>query len=1445
MASRIEITVDDKTKPGLDSVVANHEAAAARIESNPVTVNTEVNASQVAAQIAEITQPKVAKVTITADVEGKAGEAESLFNEKAIAGNAKLAEQAIEQLRGRSELLLAAFRELRENGLENIGEGGVARIRAVANELQQAQVASLKLADSLRVMGEGGGSAAPLAGLAESVEREVRGATTAIELVERKLDEAGEAAHRQAEATAQAFLKEQAAAERTSDIINGVRRRQTEIATEAANKQAEAVAQAFLREEREAAEAEEIMSAATKRLGTEVKDFNVLLAKSAAAADLLAEEIQSIDFPEKEYADAQLLSNEVEKTRHAAELAAEAFEKLGQTDAAAKIRKGLADTADSANQLKAAVANTGVRQLANEMEATGNSAKRTAVDLGAAAREATLAASGFNRLQSAASQAAGRGSRGSGGGQGVLQLAYAVDDMQYGLRGIVNNIPMLVQGLGASAAAAGKLAIAAVVIAQIANHWDDLQKLLQNPRGWQIAKDYAEKAMSQISDVIEANLQAARKGVFDFADSWGLVPDAVKQFADAELEATGKSIVARDKLAAEKAKQAAVEKANAELSEVTAKRNWQNELSRMESGDNAIQVLTTKAKSLRDAINAPTGKGYLTKSPEQIEKEKDQLIEVEGALNRLTEAKARATKTQGEADVEAAIKRQTDFYNSQIKTLDQVRERLEVIETLKKGKSTGVAGAFDLDEKSAKRLHDEEQSLLNLEASLKQAMRSRFQENAQLASELTEKLADQSAELAKQTQLENALHEIEKKRAAIATGADDPKAETQRQQAQASREAFLDRVRAKTEQAKQLADQAANDESLTDAQKKQRRDAYDQAVMNQITAESNARKQSLTEQEALDRERATKNAALDREALEVRQQAAAEAEAEYQRAREEDAAADADRRAGSDERRKKATQDLADASAAKLRAEAELEKQIANNERNRRDLAEKNQQAHTKQRIADEIAVGKAREKALLDAAVREQEIEDAKNARRQAALQQDPRIQQAAKQVAGRIKQKDVNREAMKRRQDEAVKKFIAERQQAGKKVKAGDVKAVRDKAGVKFQKDVKGGKANAELAAVADEMFNKMVDKTRGLAEPVANALKAIAAKVAQDIIDAANKERDVAAVIKAKPGDKAAQRQAEGKAKAEAEKKERENREPARPVEVESAKPVEQIFHDIYTKQDEKKDAEKKALAKKEAEAKRKQEIVNANVADAQERAARENETPEERLAREQREDDEFRRQRSDEHDARQQRAFEAQQQGRSSGDNLVGANGNDEITVDVVADTDEAKRQLDGITKPREVDVRVNVIGDEPPPQRREPEFADGPRPQREEPLFFDNQQPRTPAPVQVQMPTPTPTPTPQLPELPQLPLQQNQQANSAALSAFIASLRQLAESQADADAAVLDALNATTELQTEQSRRQVQLHDVVVQITSHVNQLQQQFLAADDALMLRAMRAGAA
>ena len=67
-------------------------------------------------------------------------------------------------------------------------------------------------------------------------------------------------------------------------------------------------------------------------------------------------------------------------------------------------------------------------------------------------------------------------------GMGLMALGNAVDDLQYGFKAIVNNIPQVLYLMGASGGVAGGAVIAAVAVNQLSQRWDQLADAMR--AGW-------------------------------------------------------------------------------------------------------------------------------------------------------------------------------------------------------------------------------------------------------------------------------------------------------------------------------------------------------------------------------------------------------------------------------------------------------------------------------------------------------------------------------------------------------------------------------------------------------------------------------------------------------------------------------------------------------------------------------------------------------------------------------------------------------------------------------------------------------------------------------------------------------------------------------------------------------------------------------------------------
>ena len=138
----------------------------------------------------------------------------------------------------------------------------------------------------------------------------------------------------------------------------------------------------------------------------------------------------------------------------------------------------------------------------------------------AGSKEFTAAASrikSINKQIATTSRAAGAlGSRGNGG-MAVLEFSRAFEDAQYGIRGVLNNIPLLVASLGGGAGLAGVISIAAVAGSQL---WSRLNGGAKE--GKEAVDEYKEafdKAMEAFSDQNKLEMSALKESAKEGAQA--------------------------------------------------------------------------------------------------------------------------------------------------------------------------------------------------------------------------------------------------------------------------------------------------------------------------------------------------------------------------------------------------------------------------------------------------------------------------------------------------------------------------------------------------------------------------------------------------------------------------------------------------------------------------------------------------------------------------------------------------------------------------------------------------------------------------------------------------------------------------------------------------------------------------------------------------------------
>lgn len=106
-------------------------------------------------------------------------------------------------------------------------------------------------------------------------------------------------------------------------------------------------------------------------------------------------------------------------------------------------------------------------------------------------------------------------------GRGLLQAAYTIDDLQYGFRAILNNIPQLVMGLGGSAGLAGAIGILAIALSKIEIDWSKFTSGLVDTRGLEGVKTWTEHLADLTEQLINTSQVVNQPGVLDLFEKAG------------------------------------------------------------------------------------------------------------------------------------------------------------------------------------------------------------------------------------------------------------------------------------------------------------------------------------------------------------------------------------------------------------------------------------------------------------------------------------------------------------------------------------------------------------------------------------------------------------------------------------------------------------------------------------------------------------------------------------------------------------------------------------------------------------------------------------------------------------------------------------------------------------------------------------------------------------
>jgi len=1302
-----------KTAAEFEQLQQRHKAAEAKFLDNatkPLTPGQQQAAEAAQAIIRDTPPPVVQKVVN--DVQPIDTAAVPPVDDTARQAALKQADALTAKLAKSTEILHEAMRSLAADHAKGFSESELAMLKRIEDVLRKDQVAALQFADSLRDAADINPNAAPLGLIADNITKDVLRGSNAVEILEAKIKEI--------DAVKATATIEAAGVEKTLSEFRKVSEEAVTAATKATEFWASADNNDHLASKaREAAEA-------IRKTGN----------NSEAARSQIASLLAQADGFDSVAADFRHLATEEENVARSALRAAHEFGYLANQEGQAGQE---AQRLIKANQ-----------QSVASLDAVGAAAHR--------------AGSAMNTAGGQINKAGGLS------GQGIMQLAYAADDLQYGLRGIVNNIPGLLQSLGLGAGLAGVVSILAVGLNQLEQRFGVFAKM----------GDYffaATAEAKQLADQIEK--VAERKKAFESLDD-----------ADAAR---------------------AVSKQQQHLKEITSLSEIKKLISDIEfdieNGGKNIGNFVPK-EAIADGAD-----------PERLKKNREKEIEVLKAAQAQVDsivaknkATALAEQIQYEEQHRKRLRTIAEIQDAE-RELAEARQRLQVMQR------SAPKQEAELD-REKKRIADDRRQV-------EQDHKNLITENVQAVDISLTKQREQNTEFRRQAGLLQEILSIEQERSRITKGTDDPQAEQDRRNAELNRERLNEHANRAVEVAKFVADAAQSNTALTDEQKKKARDDYNAAVMTQIETEAATRRQSIAEQEALQKSQAEKLASLDQRLMDDKQAALSEAKKREQIARDADAKADAGVTAKDVAARKETQAAWQAATQERLKAEADLQKQAIENRTRQQRQAVEDVERLRQLRITAEQAVGKAREKALLDADAVEKRLAEQKEADRiarlQAALKADPRMAAIGEKLVENVKPKDIERNAARQVQDDAEKNFRDAEKKAGRDVKPEDVKDVRRNAFDKFQQDKQRGEAGGQLADARNRIAQRAVDdaERRGQIDPqAAQALRLMAQQKAdadrekadaekrlndlnppRDAAEVAQRRRDAARAKQQDVENRKADRQAEG----DANRRQHQDRDaidfrkakekleqPAKPVEIEpEADPIDAEDKAIqYAEQNDiplpNNGKEMAALIHRMRKAEQEiAEIRRRPVGPKLPKPLQPLFDDNQPLVRK-REPVLFGEDNQPDPQPQQPEA-------------LNGAGGCDTIAMPVEIDDADAKAELDDLTKPREVVVTART--------EKRAEITG----QQDVDRVADTK--RTPS---------------------------GQDPSAAALKNAESAMAKMANAQAQANAEVVAALGSLTKLVTDQANRHVALHDVVAQITGHINNTAAQFAREDNSARLRAI-----
>lgn len=456
--------------------------------------------------------------------------------------------------------------------------------------------------------------------------------------------------------------------------------------------------------------------------------------------------------------------------RATAELQALRLEASGQKEAASALR----ETMTLKEKALALAKQTGLSEQASMVLLQKRMAMEKQVAAETARRSQPVSLSGLpvNNLQQldkwnrVAAQSSKEMYRLRGGGQnaamGLLEISRAAEDAQYGFRGVINNVPGIVQSFGGGAGIAGAVSLAVVAFYQLGKAYMAYLDSIDNQAGYKAgdaARDAALKAgrerlrVLREEEEIKASINAYGKEYAAILERELSVQKGVAEVIEGRLEQRRRERQYADEIATAQERLARARGESVSGGGTTESARLQEDLASQQELLKAINREAGRLDFARKGYREELG-GQIEASQAEIEKTRDVLLETEARLSQAAEILKTSKVGRGRTNDDRNVKILTDERNrlqGELKFLEakvsELRTQADTAESQSKAGMDAINARISAtmgEIKVTKELIEQRRKLAEIESQVKEEERL----NAEL--EKRKKLLEQAKQADKE-----------------------------------------------------------------------------------------------------------------------------------------------------------------------------------------------------------------------------------------------------------------------------------------------------------------------------------------------------------------------------------------------------------------------------------------------------------------------------------------------------------------------------------------------------------------------------------------------------------------------------------------------------------------------------------------------------------------------